>query len=61
MIVNPEGIIACVAWYLLTEEDLVKLFKEEKRLFIAARKALKRLITKEQHELFKRRSVIEYI
>ena len=61
LIVNLEGIFACDAGYLLKKEELEKFFEEEKWLYIATRNNMKRLMTKAQHELFKRRSVIENV
>lgn len=61
LIVNLEGIFVCDAGYLLKEEELVRFFESEKRLYIATRVNMKRLMTKAQHELFKHRSVIENV
>ena len=61
LILNLEGIFVCDAGYLLKKEELEKFFEAEKRLYIATRNNMKRLMTKEQHELFKRRSVIENV
>jgi len=61
LIVNLEGIFVCDAGYLLKKDELEKFFKAEKRLYIATRNNMKRLMTKSQHELFKRRSVIENV
>ena len=61
LILNLEGIFVCDAGYLLKKEELEKFFEAEKRLYIATRNNMKRLLTKEQHELFKRRSVIENV
>ena len=61
VILNLEGLFVCDAGYLLKKQELEKFFEEEKRLYIATRKNMKRLMTKEQHELFKRRSVIENV
>lgn len=56
-----DGIFTCDAGYLLKKEDLEKFYDECKTLFIATRKNMKRPMTKEQHDHFKRRSVIENI
>ena len=61
LIVNLEGIFVCDAGYLLKQEEMEKFFEAEKLLYIATRKNMKRLMTKEQHQLFKRRSVIENV
>ena len=64
LIVYLEGIFVCDAGYILKEEEeeeLRKFFEEEKRLYIATRNNMKRLMTKEQNELFKQRSVIENV
>lgn len=49
------------AGYSMKGEDVAMFFKEEKRFYIAARKTMKRLMIKKQHELFKRRSVVANI
>ena len=56
-----EGIFVCDAGYLLKQEELARFFEAEKRLYIATWVNMKRLMTKAQHELFKRRSVIENV
>jgi hypothetical protein len=61
LILNLEGIFVCDAGYLLKQEELARFFELEKRLYIATRINMKRLMTKAQHELFKRRSVIENV
>lgn len=61
LIINLEGIFVCDAGYLLKQEELVRFFEAEKRLYIATRNNMKRLMTKAQHQLFKRRSVIENV
>lgn len=61
LIVNLKGIFVCDAGYLLKEKDLAEFFEEEKRLYIAARNNMKRLMSREQHEMLKRRSIIENI
>ena len=61
LIVNLEGLFVCDAGYLLKEEEMKRFFEEEKILYIATRKNMKRLMTKEQRELFKQRSIIENV
>jgi hypothetical protein len=61
LIVNLEGIFVCDAGYLLNKEEVEKFFEAEKLLYIATRNNMKRLMTKAQHQLFKRRSVIENV
>ncbi len=61
LIVNLEGIFVCDAGYLLKQEELVRFFEAEKLLYIATRKNMKRMMPKEQHQLFKRRGVIENV
>jgi hypothetical protein len=61
LIVNLEGIFVCDAGYLLKQDELARFFEAEKRLYIATRNNMKRLMTKAQHQLFKRRSVIENV
>jgi hypothetical protein len=61
LILDLEGIFVCDAGYLLNKEELEKFFEEEKRLYIATRNNMKRLMSKTQHEFFKRRSVIENV
>ena len=61
LILNLEGIFVCDAGYLLKKDELERFFEGEKRLYIATRKNMKRLMTKAQHQLFKRRSVIENV
>jgi hypothetical protein len=61
LLVDLEGIFVCDAGYLLKKEELEKFFEEEKWLYIATRNNMKRLMTKAQYELFKRRSVIENV
>ena len=61
LLVDLEGVFVCDAGYLLKKEELEKFFEEEKWLYIATRNNMKRLMTKQQHELFKRRSVIENV
>ncbi len=61
LIVNLEGILVCDAGYLLKENDLEPSFESEKKLYIATRVNMKRLMSKSQHELFRKRSVIESV
>ena len=61
LILNLEGIFVCDAGYLLKKDELERFFEAEKRLYIATRNNMKRLMTKAQHQLFKRRSVIENV
>jgi hypothetical protein len=61
LIVYLEGIFVCDAGYLVKQEELARFFESEKRLYIATRINMKRLMPKAQHELFKRRSVIENV
>ncbi len=61
LIVNLEGIFVCDAGYLLNKEELERFFEAEKRLYIATRNNMKRLMTEAQHQMFKRRSVIENV
>ena len=61
LVVDLEGIFVCDAGYLLKQDELARFFEAEKRLYIATRKNMKRLMTKTQHQLFKRRSVIENV
>jgi len=61
LILNLEGLVVCDAGYLLKKEELEKFFKAKKRLYIATRNNMKRLMTKAQHQLFKRQSVIENV
>lgn len=61
LIVNLEGLFVCDAGYLVKQDELARFFETEKRLYIATRKNMKRLMSKAQHELFKRRSVIENV
>ncbi|MGQ9617013.1 MAG: hypothetical protein ACUVWJ_11515 [Spirochaetota bacterium] len=58
MIVYLERIFLCSAGYLLNQEELVRFFESEKRLYIATRVNMKRLMTKTKCGLFKRRRVI---
>jgi hypothetical protein len=59
LIPNLEGIFICDSGYLLKVEDLQKFIKANKQFFISTRKNMKRLLTKEQLKLFRRRSIIE--
>jgi len=61
LIVNLGGIFVCDAGYLLREKELERFFESEKKLYIATRVNMKRLMTKTQHELFRKRSIIESI
>lgn len=54
-----EGLFICDSGYLLKPEDLEKFLNENKQFFIATRKNMRRVMTKEQHDLFKKRSIIE--
>jgi hypothetical protein len=54
-----EGIFVSDSGYLLKEEDLREFIKLEKQFFTATRKNMKRIMTKEQQTLFKKRSRIE--
>jgi hypothetical protein len=56
---NISGIFVCDSGYLLKEEDLNDFIKLNKEFFIATRKNMKRLMTKEQKQLFRKRSRIE--
>jgi hypothetical protein len=61
LIVNLEGIFVFDAGYLLKQDELARFFEVEKRLYIATRNNMKRLVTKTRHQLFKRRSMIENV
>lgn len=54
-----NGIFIGDSGYLLKVEDLELFAKQNKLFFIATRKNMKRLMNKEQHNLFKKRSMIE--
>lgn len=59
LILNLSGIFTCDSGYLLQKENLRNFFDEEKILYTATRKNMKRLMTKQQGQLFKERSIIE--
>ena len=56
-----RGMFYCDSGYLLKSDELEKFFAEDKKLYIATRKNMKRLMTKEQNNCFKKRSIIETI
>ncbi len=56
-----DGTLVCDAGYLVKEEVFARVLKSVGRLFIATRKNMKRVMTKEQGHLFKSRSIIETI
>lgn len=55
------GLFVGDAGYLLKQEVFVRLFEKHKRILAAARKNMKRLMTKEQGLLFRKRSIIETV
>lgn len=59
LLIGLEGIFVCDSGYLLKEEDLREFIKLEKQFFIATRKNMKRIMTREQQMLFRKRSRIE--
>jgi hypothetical protein len=59
VLVDIKGIFVCDSGYLLKSEDLNNFINENKEFFIATRKNMKRMMTTEQKELFKKRSRIE--
>lgn len=59
LIIDIEGIFTCDAGYLLKKEELEMFFNNNKILYIATRKNMKRIMTKEQSKCFKKRSIIE--
>lgn len=61
LILNFKGIFTCDSGYLQKEKDLRNFFDNEQILYIATRKNMKRLMTKEQKALFKERSIIETV
>jgi hypothetical protein len=56
-----EGMFVGDAGYLLKQEEFKQLFEEHKRILSAARKNMKRLMTREQGMLFRKRSIIETV
>ena len=56
---NLEGLFVGDSGYLLKTEDLRRFNKMNKHFYIATRKNMKRLMTKEQKILFRKRSRIE--
>jgi hypothetical protein len=56
-----NGIFVGDAGYLLKEEVFQRLFENHKRILAAARKNMKRLSTKEQSTLMRKRSIIETV
>ena len=55
------GLFVGDAGYLLKQEVFLRLFEKHKRILSAARKNMKRLMTEEQGQLFRRRSIIETV
>lgn len=55
------GLFVGDAGYLLKQDVFVRLFEKHKRILAAARKNMKRLMTKEQGFLLRRRSIIETV
>jgi hypothetical protein len=55
------GLFVGDAGYLLKQEVFQRLFEKHKRILAASRKNMKRLMTQEQGDLFKKRSVIETV
>jgi len=56
-----SGLFVGDAGYLLKQEVFVRLFEKHKRILAAARKNMKRLMTEQQGQLFKKRSIIETV
>jgi hypothetical protein len=55
------GLFVGDAGYLLRQEVFVRLFERHKRILAAARKNMKRVMTKEQGHLLRKRSIIETV
>jgi hypothetical protein len=56
-----SGVFVGDAGYLLKQEVFVRLFEKHKRILSAARKNMKRLMSKEQGLLLRKRSIIETV
>jgi hypothetical protein len=56
-----RGVFVGDAGYLLKEETFERLFEKHKRILAAARKNMKRLMTKEQGDLLRKRNIIESV
>lgn len=56
-----NGLFVADAGYLLKEEVFVRLFEHHKRILAAARKNMKRMMTKDQGTLLRKRSIIETV
>ena len=55
------GLFVGDAGYLLKQEVFVRLFEQHKRILSAARKNMKRVMTKQQGQLLRKRSIIETV
>ena len=55
------GLFVGDAGYLLKQEVFVRLFERHKRILSAARKNMKRLMSKQQGQLLRKRSIIETV
>lgn len=55
------GLFVGDAGYILKQEVFTRLFEKHKRVLAAARKNMKRLMTKEQGRLLRKRSIIETV
>ena len=55
------GLFVGDAGYLLKQEVFVRLFEKHKRILAGARKNMKRLMTKEQGNMLRKRSIIETV
>ncbi len=61
MVTGFRGTMTCDAGYLVKDEVLEKIFTKKMSIYIATRKNMKRIMTKEQARLFKMRSRIETV
>jgi hypothetical protein len=61
MVSGLTGTMTCDAGYLVKDEILEKIFTKKMKMYIATRKNMKRIMTKEQGRLFKVRSRIETV
>ncbi len=59
MVEDIEGTVTCDAGYLVKKDVFQRIFNNYRKVYIATRKNMKRIMTKEQQNLFKARSRIE--
>jgi ribosomal protein L32 len=56
-----EGTFVADAGYILKESTLQSLYEKHRRILAAARKNMKRVMSQEQKQLFRKRSIIETV